>query len=110
MAVPVLAPKQQTSAIILPPTGTFVNVTGNLPIGVYSNSVDFVSGAVDQVAYTYKMIGGDVLDIEMSPGTKEKARKQAIAISLKKKRQSFRAGKSESNLDIFGYFSRCFFN
>jgi hypothetical protein len=68
MAVPVLTPKQQTSAIILPPTGTFVNVTANLPIGVYANSVDFVSGAVDQVAYTYKMIGGDVLDIEVTEG------------------------------------------
>jgi hypothetical protein len=78
MAVPVLTPKQQTSAIILPPTGTFVNVTGNLPIGVYSNSVDFVSGAVDQVAYTYKMIGGDVLDIEITEGQVYAAYEDAV--------------------------------
>lgn len=68
MAVPVLTPKSQTSAIILPPTGTFSNVVSNLPIGVYANSTDFISGAVDQVAYTYKMIGGDVLDIEITEG------------------------------------------
>ena len=78
MAVPVLTPKQQTSAIILPPTGTFVNVTGNLPIGVYSNSIDFVSGAVDQVAYTYKMIGGDVLDIEITEGQVYAAYEDAV--------------------------------
>jgi hypothetical protein len=68
MAVPVLTPKSQTSAIILPPTGTFSNVPANLPIGVYANNNDFISGAVDQVAYTYKMIGGDVLDIEVTEG------------------------------------------
>jgi hypothetical protein len=68
MSVPVLTPKQQTSAIILPVTGTFSNVVSNLPLGVYADSTDFISGAVDQVAYTYKMIGGDVLDIEITEG------------------------------------------
>jgi hypothetical protein len=68
MSVPVLTPKQQTSAIILPATGTLINVVPNLPIGVYANSNDFRLGAVDQVAYTYKMIGGDVLDIEITEG------------------------------------------
>ena len=58
MAVPVLTPKSQTSAIILPATGTVSNVASNLPIGVYSTNSDFINGAVDQVAYTYKMIGG----------------------------------------------------
>jgi hypothetical protein len=68
MAVPTLTPKSQTSAIILPASGTFSRVASNLPIGVYSTSTDFISGAVDQVAYTYKMIGGDVLDIEITEG------------------------------------------
>ena len=68
MSVPVLTPRSQTSAIILPATGTFSRVTSNLPIGVYTNSLDFITGAVDQVAYTYKMIGGDVLDIEITEG------------------------------------------
>lgn len=68
MSVPVLTPKSQTSAIILPASGTLINVVPNLPIGVYANSNDFRLGAVDQVAYTYKMIGGDVLDIEITEG------------------------------------------
>ncbi len=68
MSVPILTPKSQTSVIVLPVTGTFVNVTSSLPIGVYSNNTDFISGAVDQVAYTYKMLGGDVLDIEITEG------------------------------------------
>ena len=78
MAVPVLTPKQQTSAIILPPTGTLANVTVNLPIGVYATSTDFISGAVDQVAYTYKMIGGDVLDIEITEGQVYAAYEDAV--------------------------------
>jgi len=68
MSVPVLSPRQQTSAIILPASGNLVNVVPNLPIGVYADSTDFRLGAVDQVAYTYKMIGGDVLDIEITEG------------------------------------------
>ena len=68
MAVPVLTPKSLTSAIILPSTGTLLRVTGNLPFGVYAASADFVSGAVDQVAYTYKMMGGEVLDLEITEG------------------------------------------
>jgi hypothetical protein len=78
MAVPVLTPKSQTSAIILPPTGTLTNVAVNLPIGVYANNTDFISGAVDQVAYTYKMIGGDVLDIEITEGQVYAAYEDAV--------------------------------
>jgi hypothetical protein len=78
MSVPVLTPKQQTSAIILPATGTFSSVASNLPIGVYSTNTDFISGAVDQVAYTYKMIGGDVLDIEITEGQVYAAYEDAV--------------------------------
>lgn len=78
MAVPVLTPKSQVSAIILPPTGTFSNVVSNLPIGIYSTNIDFVSGAVDQVSYTYKMIGGDVLDIEITEGQVYAAYEDAV--------------------------------
>jgi len=67
MAVPVLTPKQQTSIIKLPPTGSTDNVHNNsLPFGIYLSSPQFISGAADQVAFTYKMLGGDVLDIELS--------------------------------------------
>ena len=65
MSVPVLTPVQNSSVVVLPVTGTSGNVTGSLPYGIYSTSTDFVSGAVDQVAFTYKMLGGDVLDIEL---------------------------------------------
>lgn len=66
MALPVLAPKSQISAIILPPLGTASRVSASLPFGVYTTNSDFISGAVDQVAYTHKMLGGDVLDIELT--------------------------------------------
>jgi hypothetical protein len=66
MALPVLAPKSQISAIVLPALGTINRVTASLPFGVYASNADFVTGAVDQVAYTYKMLGGDVLDIELT--------------------------------------------
>lgn len=66
MSYPTLTPKSQTSAIVLPPTGSTSLVTASLPFGVYSTDSEFVNGAVDQVAFTYKMLGGDVLDIELT--------------------------------------------
>ena len=68
MALPTLTPVSQTSAIVLPVTGTASGVTSTaVPYGIYLNNTDFISGAVDQVAFTYKMLGGDVLDIELTP-------------------------------------------
>jgi hypothetical protein len=66
MALPVLAPKSQVSAIVLPALGTANRVIAALPFGIYSSNSDFITGAVDQVAFTYKMLGGDVLDIELT--------------------------------------------
>ncbi len=66
MSFPTLTPTSQTSAIILPSTGTAGSVAAALPVGVYSTSVDFLSGAAAQVAYTYKKLGGDVLDLEIT--------------------------------------------
>jgi len=75
MAVPTLTPTSATSSITLPVTGAHANVNSTsypLPFGIYTgvagaqDSVDFVSGAVDQVAYTYKKLGGDILDIELT--------------------------------------------
>ena len=68
MSVPTLTPVSQTSAIVLPITGTHSNVNSAanpLPFGIYT-STPFISGAVDQVAYTYKKLGGDVLDLEIT--------------------------------------------
>ena len=72
MSVPQLTPIQQTPIIRLPATGTHYGSTtawgsvAGLPYGIYTGSADWISGAVDQVAFTYKMLGGDVLDIELS--------------------------------------------
>jgi hypothetical protein len=80
MAVPTLTPSSQTSAVRLSATGslgTSANGAGNTshyPFGLYADTSaplydnNFVSGASDQVAYTYKKLGGDVLDIELTVG------------------------------------------
>jgi len=68
MALPTLTPSSQISKSILPITGSPGLVATTLPYGIYSGSSDFLSGASDQVAYTYKKLGGDVLDIELLAG------------------------------------------
>jgi hypothetical protein len=64
--LPDLDPLSTTSTIVLPITGTASSVVAALPLGIYSTSTAFISGAVDQVAYTYKKLGGDILDIELT--------------------------------------------
>jgi hypothetical protein len=67
MAIPTLTPVSQTSKNILPETGSVANVTSTaVPFGIYLNSTDFLSGAADQVDYTYRKLGGDLLEIELS--------------------------------------------
>lgn len=80
MALPNLNPISQTSAVILPSTGSTIttgNGAGNVslyPFGIYVDPTSalyseyFISGAADQVAYVYKKLGGDVLDLEITPG------------------------------------------
>ncbi len=64
MSFPDLTPTSTQSAITLPVTGTHADVADSLAIGFYTSNA-FVTGAVAQVAYTYKRLGGDVLDIEI---------------------------------------------
>ena len=66
MALPTLTPTSQTSAIILPVTGSPANVAAACPMKVYNSSQEFLTGAAAQVAFTYKRLGGDVLDIELT--------------------------------------------
>lgn len=73
-----LSPKSQTSAIVLTSTGSTADVVGSLPFGVYSTSVSFISGAADQVAYVYKKLGGDVIDIELTPSNVYAAYEEAV--------------------------------
>ncbi len=76
MSKPTLTPDSKTSSVVLPITGTLTRVDSSsnpLPFGIYTNRnsdeqsrEDFISGAVDQVAYVYKKLGGDVLDVEIT--------------------------------------------
>lgn len=74
MAIPNFSPASQMSKVILPPTGNVINVTtSSLPFGVYVSTeywnneqiAAYKTGSVEQVAFTYKKLGGDVLDIEL---------------------------------------------
>lgn len=73
-----LSPKSQQSAIVLTSTGSTALVSAALPFGVYTGSVAFLSGASDQVAYVYKKLGGDVVDIELTPSNVYAAYEEAV--------------------------------
>ena len=78
MSYPTLTPTSQTSAVVLTSTGSADLVAASCPYGIYTGSVDFLSGASEQVAYTYKKLGGDVLDIELTPGNVYAAYEEAV--------------------------------
>ena len=59
MSLPNLTPSSSVSAIVLPETGSSDNVESALPLGVYKDTAEFITGAVAQVAFTYKRLGGD---------------------------------------------------
>jgi hypothetical protein len=73
-----LKPKSTTSAIILTSTGSTDNVATAVPFGMYTGSVGFISGAASQVAYVYKKLGGDVVDIELTPANVYAAYEEAV--------------------------------
>ena len=73
-----LKPKSTTSAIILTSTGSTDNVAAAVPFGMYTGSVEFISGAASQVAYVYKKLGGDVVDIELTPANVYAAYEEAV--------------------------------
>lgn len=89
MSLPELTPAQTTSAIVLPSSYTVpasgssdhTTLISSFPFGTYANedywfnsdnNADytqvrpFLQGTADQVAYTYRKLGGDVLDIELT--------------------------------------------
>jgi len=73
-----LHPRSETSAIVLTSTGSTSKVTASLPFGVYNNSTEFLSGASAQVAYVYKKLGGDVVDIELTPSNVYAAYEESV--------------------------------
>jgi len=76
-AQPTLTPESTLSKVILPATGAHSDVISTLPYGIYSTDA-FISGAVDQVAYTYKKLGGDVLDVELTVGNVYTSYEEAV--------------------------------
>jgi hypothetical protein len=73
-----LSPRSETSAIVLPSTGSYSLVAASLPFGMYTGSVEFLSGAVTQVSYVYRKLGGDVVDIELTPSNVYAAYEEAV--------------------------------
>jgi hypothetical protein len=89
MAHPNLTPASKTSKSILSPTGSVIDFSDgsnnpvNYPIGIYAKSGDlfdsnFVSGAAEQVAFVFKKLGGDVLDIELTPSNVYSSYEEAV--------------------------------
>jgi len=84
MSLPTLTPSSTLSAVVLPVTGATDNVDTTVPYRIYSDSTsplyssDFLAGAVDQVSYVYKKLGGDVLDIELTEGNVYASYEEAV--------------------------------
>lgn len=84
MSLPTLTPASTLSAIVLPVTGTLTSVNSEVPYKIYSEetsvlySSEFISGAVDQVAYVYKKLGGDILDLEITEGSVYAAYEESV--------------------------------
>ena len=76
-------PQSQTSAFILPASGASTPAAGQTvksacPFGIYTGSLDFITGAANQVDYVYKKLGGDVIDIELTVDNVYAAYEEAV--------------------------------
>ena len=86
MPVTTLTPASTLSITSLPVTGTISKAqsSDSYPFGIYIDSTgdfydsNFISGALDQVAYTYKKLGGDVLDVELTEENVYSAYEEAV--------------------------------
>jgi hypothetical protein len=73
-----LSPRTQSSTVVLTSTGSADLVAAAVPYGMYTGSAGFLNGAAEQVAYTYKKLGGDVLDIELTAGNVYASYEEAV--------------------------------
>ena len=73
-----IGPTSTTSTIVLTSTGSAALVAAAVPFGIYTGSLDFLSGAALQVAYIYKKLGGDIVDIELTPNNVYAAYEEAV--------------------------------
>ena len=84
MSLPTLTPASTLSAVVLPSSGDAPSVNAAVPYKIYSDpsaplySSQFITGASDQVAYVYKKLGGDVLDLEITEGSVYAAYEEAV--------------------------------
>ena len=80
-AYPGITPASRIGRIVLPQYSTIaeVNTEENpLPLGVYGDDDAFLQGCADQVAIVYYTLGGDVMDIELTPYLVFSAYEQAV--------------------------------
>ena len=73
-----LAPISDRSSIILTSTGSAGSVAAGVPFGMYTGSAAFLSGASTQVNYVFKKLGGDVVDIELTPSNVYAAYEESV--------------------------------
>jgi len=68
MALPTITPASTTTTVRLSSsaTATEASTASNYPFSIYTTDQYFLTGAAEQVAFVYKMLGGDVLDIELT--------------------------------------------
>jgi hypothetical protein len=68
MATPTLTPASTTTTVRLSSSATAAeaSIASNYPFSIYTTDQYFLTGAAEQVAFVYKMLGGDVLDIELT--------------------------------------------
>ena len=86
MATPTLTPRSQTSTSALNSTGSYsvASTAANYPYGLYADTssdlydASFVTGAVEQVTFTFRKLGGDVLDIELDEKNIYSAYEEAV--------------------------------
>jgi len=93
MPNPSLSPPASAASVsvILTSTGSVsatdaggAGLASNYALGMYVDTssplydTNFISGSSDQVAYTYKKLGGDVLDIELTVGNVYSAYEEAV--------------------------------
>jgi hypothetical protein len=73
-----ISPESETSTVILTSTGSADDVASVVPFGIYTGSADFLSGAALQVSYVFKKLGGDVVDVELTPSNVYSAYEEAV--------------------------------
>ena len=68
MALPTLTPASTTTTVRLSASAVAseASTASNYPFSIYTTDQYFLTGAAEQVAFVYKMLGGDVLDIELT--------------------------------------------